>query len=531
MTDREFNLLHEKWICVLTPQLERREVSMLELFEHAHEYLDLAGELPTQDVAVLRLLLAVMHTVFSRVDADGRASPIEDYDGALERWSELWERGSLPIKPIRDYLMKWEDRFWLFDPERPFYQIPKAKIGTEYTAAKLNGELSESSNKVRLFPAFSADAKRSMGYAEAARWLLYVNAYDDTSSKATVRGGTNKLPSPGAGWLGKLGLICNIGDNLFETLALNLVLLKDGAELWGENKPVWERAVPKEDERTEIVLPDNPAQLLTLQSRRLMLDRDETGVTGYYLLGGDFFAKEGAFSEQMTIWSVTKEKKSSPVIYLPKRHNPSKQMWREFQTMTAQGENLHRPGVVAWLALLRSCDLIEKSRKIRLKVAAVIYGDKDFFVVDIYSDALDFSLSLLDKLSALWIRMITEQIDYCDRLAKEMYIFARNLDIAGGGTGDTDCVRTPQDQLYYRFDSPFRAWLRSIDPMNDDMDEKIRLWRKTAWNVTLSLGREMVRTAGQNAFVGRSITQNEKTRHYSSSEAFNWFLGNISKIK
>ena len=114
---------------------------------------------------------------------------------------ELYRLGHFPEAPIRAYLEQWRDRFWLFHPERPFWQVPEAKIGTEYTASKLNGELSESSNKLRLFSFYAGEGKEGLTYAQAARWLLSVNGYDDTSAKPKGKG----LPSVGAGWLGKLG--------------------------------------------------------------------------------------------------------------------------------------------------------------------------------------------------------------------------------------------------------------------------------------------------------------------------------------
>ena len=79
-----------------------------------------------------------------------------------------------------------------------------------------------------------------MSYAQAARWLLYLNGYDDTSSKPKTKG----APSVGAGWLGKLAPIQAVGSNLFETLMLNFILLKDGKELWEAPKPCWELDVP-----------------------------------------------------------------------------------------------------------------------------------------------------------------------------------------------------------------------------------------------------------------------------------------------
>lgn len=236
MTENEFNLLEEPWIRVRTPNCTLKEVSLTDALLHAHEYADLAGELPTQDVAVLRLLLAVLQTIFYRVDVEGTPSPLTDEEEALDRWGQLWEKKQLPEKPILDYLATWRDRFWLFHPERPFYQVAEAQIGTEYGAEKLNGEISESENKCRLFQSYGGAEKDSLTYSQAARWLLYLNGFDDTSSKPKGKG----LPSVGAGWLGKIGLFLARGSTLAETLLLNLVLLKNGQELWSPPCPYWE---------------------------------------------------------------------------------------------------------------------------------------------------------------------------------------------------------------------------------------------------------------------------------------------------
>ncbi len=222
--EAEFNLLDEKWIRVLLPDYTVREVSLTDALINAHLYRDLAGEMKAQDVTVLRLLLAVLHTVFSRVNANGEPDPLEEDLDAIGRWDELWGRKQFPEKPIRQYLEEYRDRFYLFHPTFPFYQVPEAAVGTSYSAAKLNGELSESSNKLRLFPARAGEQRNSLTYSEAARWILYVNAYDDTSAKPKGK----NLPSPGVGWLGKLGIVTASGHNLFETLMLNLTLLQDG---------------------------------------------------------------------------------------------------------------------------------------------------------------------------------------------------------------------------------------------------------------------------------------------------------------
>ncbi len=119
MKEIEFNLLTEPWIRVRLRDNTVREVSLTEALVSAQDYVDLAGEMPTQNAAVLRLLLAVLFTVFSRVDAKGKPQPLAQSDDALERWSELWQLGHFPAEPVRDYLEQWKDRFWLFHPTHP----------------------------------------------------------------------------------------------------------------------------------------------------------------------------------------------------------------------------------------------------------------------------------------------------------------------------------------------------------------------------------------------------------------------------
>ena len=79
----EFNLLDEPWIKVMKRDGTIDEVSLITVFEQAHLYTDLAGELATQNVAVLRLLLAVLHTVILSILVDTFISKI-----------------SLPMQPV-----------------------------------------------------------------------------------------------------------------------------------------------------------------------------------------------------------------------------------------------------------------------------------------------------------------------------------------------------------------------------------------------------------------------------------------------
>jgi CRISPR system Cascade subunit CasA len=521
VSEKEFNLLHERWVSVMKPDGATEEVSLLDLFRNAPKWQGLAGELPTQDVAVLRLLLAILHAVFGRYDPDGTFAPLSSPFDALNRWKALWDGHTFPMGIIEDYLLHYEDRFWLFHPGRPFYQVAGMGKTTEYTAAKLNGEISESSNKIRLFPQRTGSSKRALCYSEAARWLLYVNAFDDTSAKPKEKG----LPSPGAGWLGRLGLITAVGDNLFETLLLNLIFLKDGgSELWGGERPIWEAEIVKADERTQITIPDNPSALLTLQSRRLLLKREGNSVVGFALLGGDYFPKENALAEQMTVWRNAAKKKTDLPEYHPKRHDPARQIWRDFSALIAQSEEKRRPGVVGWLALLKEKRLIPLSY-FRFQTAAVKYGDKDFFVDDLFSDSISFNAGLLTALGTDWVNRIIDEIETADMLAKQAGWLAQDLAKAVGDTDGYAQSGAAKVQAYFRLDAPFRMWLEEIDPERDEMNDTCNRWWEQARRIVRDLGGELVKQCGPQAISGRVVkTENGKDVRYNAPQAYNRFL-------
>ncbi|MBR6407360.1 MAG: type I-E CRISPR-associated protein Cse1/CasA [Clostridia bacterium] len=539
MADMEFNLLKEPWIRVMKEDCSVEEVSLAEALINAHEYRELAGELSTQNAAVLRLFLAVLHAVFERVDIDGEECEIENADNALDRWESLWKNKRFPAEPLKKYFAEQKDNFWLFHPTRPFWQIPESITGTEYEASKLNGCLSESSNKVRLFSERSGKEKNHLTFPEAARWLLYVNGFDDTSAKPTKEGkakNDGKLPSPGAGWLGKIGYICIVGDNLFETLMLNFVLIDDKGSPWTSSIPSWELKTPRSKERTQIPLPSDQAALLTLQSRRLLLHREDEYVTGYHLLGGDFFEKENAISEQMTVWSAIKDKKGDTVGFQPRRHDRARQMWRDFAFYASADLNSSKTGIIRWTATLQRYNILPKHKLLRLSIASVQYGDKDFFAVDAFSDELSLHLNLFSAVGEAYRTRITKEIERCDKIAAYIGYLANNLFYAAGGDIKKKSLpfNTAKEQYYYEIDVPFRKWLSGLDAEDENKDEKVKVWRKEAEKTAYRLAEKMVKDAGPAAFVGKMIKtgkNQEKEEYCSTSTAMQRFKYSMKKLE
>lgn len=497
MAETEYNLLDEKWILAIDGTDRIDGYSLKTIFADAHRLTGLAGEIPTQDLAIMRLLIAVLYAVYQDHDETGNEAGIEDRQEALRRWKALWKEGRFDSDTIDGYLESYRDRFYLFHPTRPFYQAPISK-GTEYDASKLNGELSESNNKPRLFVPLSGRRRERLGYAEAARWLLNLNGYDDTSSKPTVRGAG--MPSTGAGWIGKLGPVYIRGNTLFETLMLNLVLLSDEGEPFPRGEPTWEPDEARVQERVEIPLPESPVELLTLQSRRLLLEREGEEVTGYLLMGGDIVPKENAFTEQMTLW-----RQSDEGVFVPRRLDPARSMWRDYQSILLRASDdgkIKRPGVVRWLELLEDSDIIRPG-SVTVAAVGVKYADKDFFIENFVSDSITVNGGLLSALNEGWNVRIADAIAVTDACVGILGRYVWDIsDILDDDSGKAKASEE-RAQAYYELDRPFRDWLRGLDPSKDDIERRMGEWIETESRIVRRRAKRILEESGEMAMKGK----------------------------
>lgn len=512
MNDTEFNLLHEPWILAMKDDGAVEELSIISVLEQAHEIRTLSGELPTQDMAISRLLLAILYAsdMHSECNVD-----FSDPDQAVDAWFSSWNKQQFDMDKICKYLDTYEDRFYLFHPQRPFYQACIAK-GTEYDASKLIGDLSESSNKPRLFSSRGEKTKKQLEYAEAARWLLHINSFDDSSNKPTR--GAN-LPPVGVGWLGKLGLISIQGGNLFETLMLNYVLLDRNEDTFPDGEAIWERNEVCLTERRIIATPTSPLDLLTLQSRRILLKRDGSVVTGFKSIGGDVFPPENALIEQMTVWETDDDNG-----WKPKRHNISRAMWRDYSAIISSGANAMDPGVVRWVAYLKNNGLDYKT--LRLNVVGIAYGDKNSSVDDVFEDSISINAGLLASIGKIWNVRIEANLELTDKCVKEFGSLVSDISSFSGNSDDgcSQVSKYAKQSAYYSLDQPFRRWLQSIDPEDvDSLNDKMNEWLNTTKTVIIQMGKRILDESSETAIVGKDMESNAMNR-------FRKFSNKIYKI-
>ena len=550
--EKEFNLLHEPWIMVKTQSNKTLKCSILEVFQHAHEVQALAGELPTQDVAIMRLLLAIMHAAFVGYN-------VADAEDALALWQKLWNLKQFPYDTIASYLGQYEERFWLFHPQYPFYQVAnfettlnkfraakgkKAKDQENIkSVARLIGDLFQSAHAKRLFAGRNGEQQEVLSYDEAARWLLHLNGFDDDAAK-------NPTPK-GVGYLGQLGLIYAQGNNLFETLMLNFVLLDNRNDLFEDNqakaKAYWEKPVCNTVENL-INQPNAQKDLLTMQSRRILLKREHDKVVGYLLTMGDYFDKDKVLlNEQMTVWKKDEKIGFVPKCYLEKNQplgNPilEKQMWRDLASIITIGQGTNNnnlnPGIINWLTILQDNKIF--SRKwIKMCVAGIHYKQKGagWQVVDFLNDSLQFNGLLLKDLSKNWIRGIMEALEVTDTAMRGLGRLAVNLMAAEGNRIEKNKNRDLEpmaikvrEKGYHQLDAVFRQWLVVLDPQKDELQDKKVEWLQTVKKIIGAEGEKLVDNCSDKVLVGYIKKEKERDVNINAFGAFNEFKAGLVKL-
>lgn len=489
-----FNLVDEPWILVRGMEGEMREVSLMELFEQAPRIRRLANDLPTQDFAILRVLLAILQRSISPT--------LDDDDDPAEVWGRLWAAPELPIAAIREYLDKWHGRFDLFDEEKPFMQV--AGLRTERNEiSSITKIIADIPDGDALFSLRVGKGAESLTYSEAARWLVHVQAFDTSGIKSgtvgdpRVKGG--KSYPIGTGWSGNLGGLYFEGATLFETILLNFIVRgTEDDELFSEGDlPSWERIA--EDGNSSGRCPTGRADLYTWQSRRVRLAFEDDKVVGVVLTNGDKLdSKNMQQYEPMTAWrrSQAQEKKlRAPLVYLPRTHQSDRTLWRGLDSLFdrgswQEGSSALRADLNNWLSYLVGNDGgCRLDRKSLLKIHAV---------------GLELSAFMLSEEGESLVNLAKECAASTSDAIFVLGDLAANLCIASGGSGADEINGAKQGtraQAFFEIDSPFRLWFAGLGECGDVEIERDR-WRRLAYSIIRRNAAELLNDAGPSSAVG-----------------------------
>lgn len=180
MADNIFSLLDEPWVQVVYRDGHPGEISLRQIFSDAPDIKELSGDIPQQKLPLIRLFLAILYRAYRVVGVNE--------EQMRELWKEIFSSKHFDMDIVSRYLDKWEDRFFLIG-ERPFFQIPDL----EYVGAKPYSPVSEMIADVPkpdkyLFSMRSMEETDSISFAEASRWLVFMQAYDIAGCSPHTRG-------------------------------------------------------------------------------------------------------------------------------------------------------------------------------------------------------------------------------------------------------------------------------------------------------------------------------------------------------
>ncbi|GAA1448850.1 type I-E CRISPR-associated protein Cse1/CasA [Nocardiopsis tropica] len=510
-----FDLTGRPWIPVQRLDGTEAELSLTEVFEQASQVRRLVGDVPTQDFVLLRLLLTVLH--------DAIDGPEEMRD-----WAGLWNggEGDLPADRVRDYLAEHRDRLDLLHPTTPFLQVPDLRTAKgEYSS--LDPIVADVPNNARFFTMRAHGAER-MEFAEAARWLLHVHAYDTSGIKSGVVGDPRvkggKVYPQGVGWAGNLGGVYVEGDDLRATLLLNLLPLgTNNTHPYTGDRPAWRHAPVTAEALGGVEAETRPhglRDLYTWQSRRVRLHHDGEAVHGVLLAYGDPLTPRNRHDlEPMTAWrrSPAQEKKlGEAVVYLPRDHDPSRSAWRGLAALVTgrvrgaqqRGEaaEIVRPRVLNWIARLTRKKYLAAGFLIRTRLVGAVYGTQQSVIDEIVDDTVAMPVVLLNEQDSTLGQTAVDAVNDAEEAVMVLGDLATALAEAAGA--ETEAPRaTARDRGFAALDEPFRKWLRDLRPSDNPLypAEQRRQWQLTARQIVSGIGDDLLDSASEASWTGRVV--------------------------
>ena len=521
MKNPEYNLLDEPWIPVRLLDGTIADVGLLELLRRTTEIADLACELPTQSIAIQRLVLAIGYRV---------APPRDARD-----WVRQWDEGA-PTEQMIEYLERWRDRFFLFGGRFPFMQVADLRTAKD-SVSGLEKLIADVPNGEQFFTTRHGRALACIPPSEAARWLVHAQAYDPSGIRSgavgdsQVKGGKGYPIGPS--WCGHLGLVWLKGKDLDETLVLNLVPA-DAAQLRGVESSTewgacsWEVSEAESAVRGDYSLLDPSGtprdisipRLLTWHSRRVRLVGNREGVTGVVLAQGDKLAPQQMHRyEPQSLWrySTPQSKKFKQDVYMPRKYEAGRALWRNLPgtlptVTTVQGvdkqpkQEFLPSATLSFHYQLDNASIETAYPKVmRIQAVGVTYGPQEATFEDIYSDELTLSVAVMrvehEDLSA----EIDRQVRLTEEIARHVGNLAANLVRAAGESGDGagDGARDRAKELFFStVDTDFRTWLTQVDGRESARDAG-RRWERSLRQHALDIQAELVRGASSSAIIGR----------------------------
>ena len=543
-TSPDFNLCNEPWIPVLYVSGQTQEVSLKQLFDESNSIRKIHSGDATTDVAIL----GVAVVIFFRAVLENK----EEY-GELYREPKKWIQnislgGSEQLYFVQDYLKKYQDRFNLFDAERPFMQV--ADLHTSKGEVKPVSRLVLDSES-EYFSMRAEQALTSLSYAEAARYLVTVQAYDYSGIKSgavgdpRVKGG--KGYPLGVGWYGTTGKIIVHGENLIETLLycidyeqlLNVEKVKGKSHRIAlQDKSVWERELPdtaaprayKGGDPTKYKDEPAPAagmcEILTWQSRRVRLFPENGRVTGVLVSNGDKWFDRNTYTDPLTAYRFSKNQSTQTnPVWMPKAHSAERTLWRGVDAllMRLDSSQIKQDKPAPVIRQISSGKYFPAGAKANVQLVGMVYGNQSAVIEGTIDESLSLELALLTEQGARISTTVRENIQITMDAAIALGQYAGNLLRAAGK--EYEFRPSVTESILHRMEDEFRSWLTDLS-VSDDVSTQAAKWQSKVRRILEDEADQLAVSAGPKAAIG--IIYDEQL--YNTAKARRQFGGRLYKL-
>lgn len=538
----DFNLIYEPWIPVKMLDGTIQELSLINLYKKSLEIQRIDSGEALVDVS----LLGLVTVIFARAIYYDDTILNSIYDDTYQ-WIQDVRLGKESFShAVNNYLLDFEDRFNLFNSDRPFMQVADLKSASKEPFKSVSVLLPYDSKK-DYFSIRALEINKELGYAEAARYLVTAHAYDTAGNKTGSLGHPRtkqgKIPSKLVGWSGAVGKIIVHGKNLLETLTYNIdysQLLKtiDDEYVFEDDKPVWELlekdlAAPRVystgysgSPKDEPVYPSSGmCAMLCWQGRRIRLIPQKGKVIGCIISAGDLYERENNFTDPWVSYILVNKSKRNKVL-IPSKHSLERTFWRGVSALLTQ-KGISAGGSVKIAENIRqisSGKYFPTDAKVKVQLVGVVYGTQSSVIEDIINEYVTLELELLTEQGVEVSVAVCDSIQVTMDAAKVLGEYAGELLRAAGKNKGHECISVTESVLY-RMEDEFRSWLADLS-VSDDASAQAAKWQSKVRRILEREADQLAVSAGPKAAIGTIYDE----QLYTTAKARRQFGGRLYKI-
>ena len=486
-----FNLIDEKWIPCITTDGEFFEVSLRDFLAEAHELREISCETPIMSAAILPVALAILHRNFG--------------PSGTREWGDLWQAGEFDMQTLNSYFDKWYERFDLFHPERPFYQV--AVEGAK--PSSVIHLIHSMGNTGTLFIHANEAQGIQLSAAEATLYLLASRLFHTAGTGPSVAG--RKLYYKD-GIFARGVIFWARGTNLFQTLMLNLVRYNDQYPMprTARDMPAWEMNEPFK--RREV--PHGYLDYLTWSNNRILLIPNT--------VGGQVFVRDATVVPTLEIISDAQTprphkrydavEEKGKITYKPLRFTPEKAIWRDYHSLLPSDDKTNLPAVIRWCANLANYGHLPEEQYLQLMATGMSTkpgkSNTDYY----RRETMPLPLHVLNDSEKM--NDITNAIDLAKEIAKilssALHLLVDRVMNKSLGNEPPSKDKNSRDlrqklmsqwnamQLYWaKLESDF--WI-FVNDINDDSDKAMKTWSATLESAARDSLQHAVRLVGDDSW-------------------------------